>query len=558
MRRALTWTAAVLAAVFVFLLATLPPAPANTTGAIDEGIRRRTVAGAYHVHSTRSDGVGDRDAIAAAAARAGLQFVIITDHGDATRPPDPPAYLHGVLCLDAVEISTNGGHYVALDMPASPYPLGGEPADVVEDVRRLGGFGIAAHPDSPKTSLQWSDWSLPIDGFEWMNLDSEWRDEPTRALARTTLDYFFRPGPALASMLDRPTTLTQLDAAVRRVAVAGHDAHGGWAHRVEDGEQRQGRLGIPSYDGSFQTFAVRAVLQHELSGAGDRDGRAVFEAFRAGRVFTAIDAIARPAFVDYRFEAPGVTGAMGQDVLFVDGASLVFRSTQPPGGKATMMRGGEVVAESTSGELRVPLPAPKAQFAVDSYRIEVSAPRATGHPPVPWIVTNAIYVRERLAPSVIDQPFTLTKLEVVDDPGSIEKDASSIATLTREGGVWTLQYQLGPGDRAGQYAAISLPLPPNLAGLDALRFGIRASAPSRVSVQLRFNARGGARWARSIYVTPQQADTTLFVSQFKGVDAKSPLPPLPLASSLLFVVDLTNAKPGQQGTIQIANVAFGQ
>src|SRR4029079_13065624 len=48
----------------------------------------RTAAGAYHVHSTRSDGNGDVATIAAAAARAGLKFVIITDHGDGTRSLD--------------------------------------------------------------------------------------------------------------------------------------------------------------------------------------------------------------------------------------------------------------------------------------------------------------------------------------------------------------------------------------------------------------------------------------------------------------------------------------
>ena len=61
-----------------------------------------------------------------AAARAGLKFVVFTDHGDATATPEPPAYRSGVLCLDAVEISTAGGHYIALDMPTAPYPLGGE------------------------------------------------------------------------------------------------------------------------------------------------------------------------------------------------------------------------------------------------------------------------------------------------------------------------------------------------------------------------------------------------------------------------------------------------
>ena len=126
-------TAAVLAAVFLFVLATLPPRPSVTTGRIDDAIIRRTVAGAFHVHSTQSDGAGDRVAIAAAAASAGLRFVVITDHGDGVRQPDAPEYVQGVLCVDAVEISTNGGHYIALDMPAAPYPLGGEPSAVVED-----------------------------------------------------------------------------------------------------------------------------------------------------------------------------------------------------------------------------------------------------------------------------------------------------------------------------------------------------------------------------------------------------------------------------------------
>ena len=152
----------------------------------------------------RSDGSGDRAAVAAAASRAGLAFVILTDHGDATRTPDPPAYVDGVLCIDAVEISTSGGHYVALGLGPAPYPLGGAPSAVVEDVARLGGVGFAAHPDSARPELAWTDWTAPIDGLEWLSADSEWRDESRSRLARVLFDYAVRPGPALASILDRP------------------------------------------------------------------------------------------------------------------------------------------------------------------------------------------------------------------------------------------------------------------------------------------------------------------------------------------------------------------
>ena len=132
------------------------------------------------------------DEVASAAARAGLKFVIFTDHGDATRDPDPPHYRDGVLCIDAVEVSTSGGHVVALGLPATPYPLGGEARDVLEDIARLGGIAIAAHPGSRRDDLRWADWDAPITGLEWLNADSEWRDERVWSLWRALVTYPFR------------------------------------------------------------------------------------------------------------------------------------------------------------------------------------------------------------------------------------------------------------------------------------------------------------------------------------------------------------------------------
>ena len=121
--------------------------------------------------------------MARAAARAGVRVVVLTDHGDATRPADPPAYVDGVLVLDAVEISTWGGHYVALGAAPAPYPLGGEPRAAVEDVGRLGGVGLVAHPGSSRPACAGASWDAPVDGLEWLNADSEWRDQPGTAVA---------------------------------------------------------------------------------------------------------------------------------------------------------------------------------------------------------------------------------------------------------------------------------------------------------------------------------------------------------------------------------------
>ncbi len=215
MRRTLKALALAGVLLLAMLWAIAPPAARHLSLERDPLL----VRGAIHVHTTVSDGAGTPDEVAAAAARAGLDFVILTDHGDGTRLPVPPRRVSGVLVIDAVEISTTGGHYLGLGLGQTPYRLAGEPRDVIEDVTRLGGFGIAAHPDSPKLELAWHEWQAPFQGLEWLNADSAWRDEPRSALVRTVVSYWLRPAEAVASLFDRPSrTLARWDALARRRA----------------------------------------------------------------------------------------------------------------------------------------------------------------------------------------------------------------------------------------------------------------------------------------------------------------------------------------------------
>src|SRR5688572_30436245 len=210
--------AAVLAAAFLFMALPLPARPIALPPSTSQ---TPAVRGAFHIHTNRSDGSGSPDDVAAAAARSGLNFIVLTDHGDGTRKPDAPQYRAGVLVIDAVEISTQAGHYIAVGLPQAPYPLRGEARDVVADVRRLGGFGIVAHPDSAKPGLQWHDWDVEFDAMEWLNADTEWRDESRAELARALARYPVRPVETLASLLDRPDrTLARWDALTRHRPVA--------------------------------------------------------------------------------------------------------------------------------------------------------------------------------------------------------------------------------------------------------------------------------------------------------------------------------------------------
>jgi hypothetical protein len=532
-------TAAFLAAVIVFLVATLPPAPRQAAWSGDPTLAARTVSGAYHVHTTRSDGAKDRAAIAAEAGRAGLQFVIFTDHGDGTREPEAPAYLSGVLCLDGVEISTNGGHYVALGMPRAPYPLGGEASAVVEDVARLGGTGIAAHPDSPRPELAWTDWTLPITGVEWLSADTEWRNETWTNLARVMFDYLLRPGPALATMLDRPeANMERWDALTTQrpvVALAGHDAHGGIGRGLENGGR--GGVSIPSYEASFRSFSTRAVLDTSFSGKAVEDAHALLDAITAGRVFTVIDAIATPGLLDLRPVPAGI---------FAD-------ASRPPGGELVLLRNGKEVARSTDG------PITGFDQVSGAFRVEVRVPGAPGHPPVPWLVSNPIYLLPLSGvapqPSASATPFPIAR----DVPWGVEHDPSSSGTVAQGKDGWRFEYELGQGSRGVQVSALAAEVAGRMPAADRLTFTGRASRPMRISVQLRYPAGVGERWAHSVFLDSTPREVTVEFDDLLPRDGQTgPQPEPSTARSLLFVADLTNANPGDRGVVTISNLAFAR
>jgi len=531
-------------AVIFFLLVTLPPQPVHVTATVDPDVRRRTVAGAYHIHSIRSDGAADKDTIAAAAARAGLAFIILTDHGDGTRTPDPPEYRHGVLCLDGVEISTSGGHYVALDMPASAYPLGGEPAAVVEDVKRLGGFGIVAHPDSPKPELAWSDWDAPFDGIEWLNADSEWRDQSRLALARVFVDYFVRPAPALALLLDRPVvTLGRWDALLEHrsvVGLAGVDAHGGIGRGMEEGGKRRPALGsIPSYEASFRTFTTRAVLDQPLSGDAAADGRVLMAAIRHGRVFTVIDAIAGPGYL-------AVNEEQSRD--------LTVKYAIPPNAELIMVRQGrdsQPLQEGAAGQYRL-----NRDDKVGSVRFEVRVPGSPGTPPVPWLVSSPIAFTASTAASSSPATSNEAPVPVVANLSwHVEKDPDSTARATGSDRGVKLDYTLAPGPRRSQFAAAVTDFQEHALSFTAVVFSVSAARPGRLSVQLRYPLGGGERWAKSVYMDQDRREVRIPIDRMVPADfQKGPAPDPSTARSLLFVVDLTNARPGDSNSITITDV----
>jgi hypothetical protein len=547
--------AAVLAAAFLFALYPLPARPVvMPTPATPSPVAR----GSFHIHTNRSDGSGSPDAVAAAAARAGLQFIVLTDHGDATRPPDAPQYRAGVLVIDAVELSTDAGHYIAIGIPQAPYPLRGDGRDVAADVRRLGGFGIVAHPDSAKAGLSWTGWNAGFDGMEWLNADTEWRDERPVQLARALVRYPFRPVETLASLLDRPdTTLERWDAIAQTrpvVALAGADAHAraGWMDDDAQGYRRGWFLRIPSYEASFRTFAMRVALDRPLANDAAADAARIIGALKRGAVYTAIDAVAAPATLELSAIAAG--RRLGQGDVFNDPSAPVLftaRTNASTDGVIVLRKDGRILTQR-------PLPSLAFETAGEgTYRVEVYLTHAPGEPLIPWIVSNNIYVRPEgweTAPAATVEMPSITR-GIQGGPWHVEKDDESAAEVAQTDyptGPVQFTFRLATGSPAGRYAALGIGIGNALTDRTQIAFRARASRPMRVSVQAR-HPQSGARWTRSIYLDTEPRDVIVRFAEMTPVGSSGAFDPA-LADTLLFVVDTTNTSPGTQGRFTVENL----
>ena len=546
------------------------PAPTRVLPAVPAAVPT-SVRGAIHVHTTRSDGSGDAPAIAAAAARAGLNFVIFTDHGDATREPDPPRYLDGVLCIDAVEISTEHGHVLALGLPKSPYPLGGEARDVLDDIERLAGFSIAAHADSSKPELRWADRDVAIGGLEWLNADSEWRDESFASLARALILYPTYGSRALVTLLDRPESVLQhwddLASERRVVGIAASDAHARLGIRsLGEPDGAGSALHLPSYENTFRMFS-NVLASTPLSGEAREDAQRVLDAIRNGRLYSVIDAAAGPGALSFTAASGSVTALMGERLTVTEPPTIRIRINGPDDAELALLGNGEVVQLTVGTALDYMVP---EAMKTSAYRVEVRLPGAPGNPPIPWMVSNPIYLSRGTDGTVPAAPRVKPASVAVqygDGPATgwtVEHSAASLGALnevpTVGGQQLSLRYALGGTASASPFTAFVMPAGPDLASYDRLTFTGRSDHPVRISVQVREpGGETGQRWHRSVYLGSEPKETTVFFADMSPRGTTStPRPNLANVQSILFVLDTVNTPLGGNGTLWLDDIKYAR
>ena len=313
------------------------------------------VRGAYHMHSKFSDGRKTVDEIARAAARVGLDFIILTDHGAPNRASlDAQGRRDGVLVLAGTEISTSRGHLVALAFEPPSGRFSQNADNAVYEVHSLGGFTVIAHPYS-KTRWSWGGRGS-VDGLEIMDSDSMLKRNWPQALIRLPL-LLVKPEVVLLEIITRPEeSLRKWDQLLAGGAVRGFfsaDAHF-------------------LYGPVFKIFRLIVLLDAPPSGEFEAARREIFEALRAGRFFSAVDAAADPS--GFRFWAENERLRVLSPFSFAHETRIIHD--------------GKAVGISSSGELAYDAPAPGA------YRAEVYLrERSPLGGDVPWIVSNAVVLR---------------------------------------------------------------------------------------------------------------------------------------------------------------------
>jgi hypothetical protein len=264
-------------------LATTYPVVAPTPGA------RPWLRGAFHVHTTRSDGRGSLEEVAAAAKAAGLRFVVLTDHNDFA--PREPAFVEGVLMIPALEISTAQGHLVALGLerPLEGVKPQGEAALAEAAVRAAGGWSVLAHPVQTRNPWRHEEVARRAEGYELYSADTFFREAMRRPVSRLV--------PALGALWGRPLhgvmmlvepepgpieRLLELEREKPRVALCAHDAHG-----------------LPPYGDVFQAMAMylppgRGSSDVGLPGDARAAAREVLERLSRGEALCAFRALGEP------------------------------------------------------------------------------------------------------------------------------------------------------------------------------------------------------------------------------------------------------------------------
>jgi hypothetical protein len=340
-----------------------------------------------HVHTPYSDGVWYHAQIAEAAAEAGIDLVIVTDHN--VWVDGVEGYYDGVLMLVGEEVHDvqrlpQCNHLLVYGAEDEMAPHPQDSQRLITAVKEKGGLCFLAHPverSSPLSpelaAIPWDDWEVNgYTGIELWNYMSEFK-----ALTQTRLAAIFYtlfPDIGIKGPFSHTLRLwNQLLGEGRRVVVTGGaDAHG---NSYSLGPVR--RVVFP-YKFLFGCVNTHILLPGTLTRDVATDKVAIYEALRNGHCFVGYDALGSTRGFRFSVRSGSKEVTMGDELKRE--AALIFQIEVPAPADIRLLCDGKVVARTRGQQLNITTAVPGI-YRVEVYRRHHLRQRA-------WIFSNPVYV----------------------------------------------------------------------------------------------------------------------------------------------------------------------
>jgi hypothetical protein len=486
----------------------------------------RYLWGAFHVHSTMSDGLLPLEGIAREAKSARVSFVLLSDHG----APHPEASLvheslDGVRFIGGSEVGLPDGHLIVSGVSRIPsYALPPFPPDAIAEAAEWGGVAVVTYPEDPVQ--QWRYWESDFvpHGIEIINVTSYFRAASSWKRLRWAFFSLFSRYYYISGFEPPTYALERWDELLERGRVSAFyasNAHGGFPLTEKT------TIEVPSYG---------TALGYVGLGVDRRYEDAPEEAIRKGDFFTLVRAAGEPE----RFEFAEDPGEL-----------RVLLESRVAGARIDLKRNGRVVASSGTGSLRHPASDPGV------YRVEV---HLEDHPllpaDVPWILSNPIHAGFEPVPTA---PAGLDCESVDEVPAGelrVERDDESTASIDLlDSGSLRLSYHLSRStpERVDRWVALALRKGLDLSPYRGIYLEASSPEPMRYWVEVRAGDDGHYG---SVKVLPNGGPVAVPWNRFYPTLGEERSLPLSKIDAVFVTVNTANSRTGFSAELTLAKLGF--
>jgi hypothetical protein len=300
-------------------------------------------------------------------------------------------------------------------------------------------------------------------------------------------------------------------------------------------------------------------------GDAPQDARTVLNAIRMGHVYSTIDAVGGRGVMTFTARSGEQQVVAGDSLPFTGPVTLSVETQAPADARIVLMKEGTMITSAQGTALQHVAAEPGV------YRVEVELPGSPGDPPVPWMLSNPIYVgRKATSAGPVDTRPNAREFANLYENGpasnwAVESSSGSLGAIdsvpaVSRGMELRLRYALSGMASMGPYVAFVTPAGPMISNYSRLMFTARADHPLRMSVQLRVpRQEQGERWHRSVYLDTTPRTVTVYFDDLTPRGSTSERrPPLSEVQAILFVVDTVNTSVGTNGQIWMDDVKYGR